>query len=101
MTEPNSILTLEEVAKAIYEDADFDGAELHRLAVLSSNFIKIKTGYDFSLDEQKEPLAVECAMQYVRQIYFGSKGYNKEHDYALGIVGLIDDLQVIANEKLS
>jgi hypothetical protein len=101
MSTRNTILTLEEVAKAIYEDADFDNAELQRLADLSSDFILRKTGYDFSQDNSREPLAVECAMQYVRQVYFGSKGYNKEHDYSLGIVGLIDDLQVIANEKLS
>jgi len=96
-----TILTKDEVAKAIYVDPDFDGEELQRLADLSSSFIKNKTGYDFTQDEVKEPLAVECAMQYCRQAYFGSKGYNKEHDYTLGIVGLIDDLQVIANEKLS
>jgi len=96
-----TILTKEEVAKAIYVDPDFDGEELQRLANLSSSFIKQKTGYDFAQDEEIEPLAVECAMQYCRQVYFGSKGYNKEHDYTLGIVGLIDDLQVIANEKLS
>lgn len=101
MSDHRTILTLEEVAKAIYEDADFDNVELQRLADLSSDFIKRKTGYDFSQDSPSEPLAVECAMQYVRQTYFGAKGYNKEHDYSLGIVGLIDDLQVIANEKLS
>ena len=95
------ILSLDEVAKAIYVEADYDQAELQRLADLSSNFIKRKTGYDFAQDDIKDPLAVECAMQYVRQTYFGSKGYNKEHDYTLGIVGLIEDLQVIANEKLS
>lgn len=100
MPEHKTILTLEEVAKAIYEDADFDNAEMQRLANISTDFIKRKTGYDFSLDSPRESLAVECAMQYVRQTYFGAKGYNKEHDYSLGIVGLIDDLQVIANEKL-
>ena len=97
---PKTILTLEEVAKAIFVESDFDPAELQRLANLSSSFIKNKTGYDFAEDDPKEPLAVECAMQYARQVYFGVKGYNKEHDYSLGIVGLIDDLQVIANEKL-
>lgn len=95
-----TVLTLEEVAKAIYVDADFDNSELQRLAELSSSYIKGKTGYDFALDDPREPLAVECAMQYVRQVYFGAKGYNKEHDYSLGIVGLLVDLQVIANDKL-
>ena len=96
-----SILTLDQVAKAIYEDSDFDSFELQRLADLSSAYIKPQTGYDFALDEEKQLLAVECAIQYVRQTYFGSKGYNKEHDYSLGIISLISDLQVIANEKLS
>jgi hypothetical protein len=100
MTSRSTILTLAEVARAIYEDADFDSAELERLALLATDFIKIKTGYDFSQDDPRESLATECAMQYVRQVYFGSKGYNKEHDYSLGICGLIEDLQVIAYAKL-
>lgn len=101
MSDRKTILTHGEVLRAIYEDDDFDKEEVQRLACLSSDFIKLKTGYDFAQDEVKETLAVECAMQYVRQTYFGAKGYNREHDYSLGIAGLIADLQVIANAKLS
>lgn len=96
-----TILTDEEVAKALYVEEDFDAAELQRLAALASEYIKRKTGYDFAEEEAKNPLAVECAMQYVRQVYFGAKGYNKEHDYRLGISSLLVDLQVIANDKVS
>lgn len=92
------ILTTAEVAKAIYVDPDFDATELSRLSSLATAFIKQKTGRDFGGDTPKHPLAVECAIQYVRQTYFGAKGYNRDHDYSLGIASLIVDLQVIADE---
>lgn len=94
-----NILTIEEVAKALYLDEDYDSEVLERYAISASSFIKQKTGYDFASEIKKESLAKECAIQYIRQLHFGSTGYNKEHDYSLGIQGLIVDLQVIADAK--
>ena len=96
-----NILTNAQVAKALYLDEDYDQEELERYAKSASSFIKQKTGYDFASDPDIEPLAVELAIQYVRQLHFGADGYNKEHDYSYGIQGLIVDLQVIADEKNS
>lgn len=94
-----TILTNEEVGKAINVDPDFDEEVLSSYANTATSFIKEKTGYDFSNDEIIEPLAKQCARMYVRQLHYGSNGYNKEHDYTLGITSLIVDLQVIANRK--
>lgn len=96
-----NILTNEQVAAAIYVDDDFPKEELERYARSASSFIKRKTGYNFADDPEIEPLAIECAIQYVRQLHFGAKGYNERYDYTLGINSLIVDLQVIANDKLS
>jgi hypothetical protein len=95
-----NILTNTQVAQALYLDEDYDQEELQRYAKSASAFIYRKTGYDFASQYPIEPLAIECAMQYVRQLHFGSTGYNKEHDYSLGIQSLIVDLQVIANDKI-
>jgi len=95
------ILTTEEVRKALYLDYDYDGTELARLSKTASSFIKRKTGYDFGSDAEIEPLATEAAIMYVRQSFFGADGYNKEHDYSLGLNGLLVELQVIAGEKSS
>lgn len=95
----HTILTNEEVGKAINVDPDFDEEVLSSYANTATSFIKEKTGYDFSNDENIEPLAKQCARMYVRQLHYGSNGYNKEHDYTLGITSLIVDLQVIANRK--
>jgi hypothetical protein len=100
-----NILTTEQVARAIYVDADYDAKALEDYAKQSSSFIKNKTGYDFTKDKDQqtdlaqdkiEPLAVACATQYVKQLHFGAAGYNREHDYSLGINSLLVDLQVIA-----
>jgi hypothetical protein len=104
------ILTKEQVAEAIYVDADFNQATIERYAKAASSFLKQKTGYDFTKQPDQttdmnvsdiEPLAIECAMMYVRQLHFQGQGYNKEHDYALGISSLITDLQVIACKLLA
>jgi hypothetical protein len=94
-----NILTNEQVRKALYLDGDYSKDELDRYSLSASAFIKQKTGYDFAKDYPVEPLAVECAIQYVRLLHFGAEGYNKAHDYSLGINGLIVDLQVIADGK--
>lgn len=93
------ILTIEEVRKAIFVDEDYDINELQRLGEVATSFIFEKTDYDFSKDEVIEPLAKHCAMLYVRQQYFGTRGYNPEHDYQLGIASLIIDLQNIVLSK--
>lgn len=93
------ILTLTEVRKAIYVDYDYDQEELQRYAASASSYIKNKTGFDFASEDVIEPLAKQCAILYIRQLHFGGDGYNKEHDYSLGITSMIVDLQVIASEK--
>ena len=93
------ILTNEEVARAINVDPDFDDETLTGYAEAATSFIYEKTGYDFSKDSKIEPLAKQCARLYVRQLHYGSNGYNKDHDYTLGITGLIVDLQNIAIRK--
>lgn len=96
-----NILTNEQVKKALYLDDDADTVELEEYNMTASSFILQKTGYDFGSDLVKEPLAVLCAKLYIKQIYFGNSGYNKEHDYALGIASLLVDLQIIANARLA
>ena len=95
-----NILTIDQVRKALYLDDDHDVEELEEYSRIASSFIKQKTGYDFAKDTEIEPLAIQCAKLYIRQTHFGSEGYNKEHDYNLGINGLIVDLQIIAKKKL-
>lgn len=94
-----TILTNAQVAKAIYVDADFDSEILEGYAKAASSLIRNKTGYDFAEDAVIEPLAVLCAELYIRQIHFGSDGYNKEHDYNIGISGLLKTLEDIAHAK--
>lgn len=96
-----NILTNEQVKKALYLDDDADTEELDEYNMTASSFIFQKTGYDFGADDTKEPLAVLCAKLYIKQVYFGNSGYNKEHDYTLGIASLLVDLQIIANAKLA
>lgn len=96
-----NILTIEQVRKALYLDDDAEVEELEEYSRIASSFIKQKTGYDFAQDEEIEPLAIQCAKLYVRQMYFGNGGSNRDHDYSLGIEGLIVDLQIIAKRKLS
>ena len=95
-----NILTNEQVKEALFLDDDAKSEVLEMYSKQATSFIFHKTGYDFSLDEEKEPLAVLCAQMYVRQIYFGSEGYRKDHDYALGINSLIVDLEIIGKKKL-
>ena len=95
------ILTNAEVAEALYLESDYDTARLTRYAAVASSFIKEKTGWDFAADAEREPLAIECAVQYVRQLHFGAGGYNREHDYTFGIVGLLVDLNTIAQRKIA
>lgn len=92
----NSILTTEQVRKAIYQDADFDATELERLAQTASSFIFQKTDFDFASESEIHPLAIQCAILYVRQQYLGEGGLNKDYDYSVGITGLLIDLQNIA-----
>lgn len=95
----NSILTQEQVRKAIYQDADFAADELERLAQTASSFIFQKTDFDFASEAEIEPLAIQCAILYVRQLYLGEGGTNKDYDYSVGITGLLIDLQNLAIDK--
>ena len=96
-----NILTNDQVKKALFLDDDADTQELEEYNMTASSFIYQKTGYDFGADATIEPLATLCAKLYIKQIYFGNSGYNKEHDYTLGIASLIVDLQLLAKEKAS
>jgi hypothetical protein len=93
------ILTNDQVREAIYVDPDFNPATLTRYASCATSFLLQKTGYDFTIDDPVEPLAIECAMMYVRQLHFQGEGYRKDHDYTLGIVSLLEDLKDIARGK--
>jgi len=95
----SQILTNEEVREAIDVDPDYPVSNLTSLAETATSFIKNKTGYDFSKDQVIDPTAKACARLYVRQIHYGADGYNKEHDYALGIGCMIEDLKDIARTK--
>lgn len=89
--EARTILTTREVAEAIRVDPDYPESELKQLAQAATSFINRKTGHDWTVT--KDPQAVQCAILYVRQLHFGADGYNKEHDYDLGINSLIEDLK--------
>jgi len=93
------LLSNEEVAKAIRVDPDYPKDELRALAESATSFVHQKTGYEFANESPIEPLAKECARLYVRQLHYGMEGYNKEHDYALGIGCMIEDLKDIARKK--
>lgn len=98
-----TILTKEEVAKAINVEPDFDNDQLEEYAELATSFIKEKTGYDIDdtrIPPEAKPLAKQLARLYIRQSHYGSNGYNKDHDYSLGIAGLIVDVQnIVAYSK--
>jgi len=93
------ILTNDEVRDALYLDADAETSVLTRYARSASSYLLQTTGYDFASDQNIEPLAKDAASMYARQQYFGADGYNREHDYALGLIGLISQLQDIARGK--
>lgn len=98
-----NILTTDEVRKAIYQDQDFDVAELERLSVVASSFLKRKTGYDFAevpAGEEIESLAIEAGKMYVKQLYFSGQDYNQKFDYSFGLTSLLIDLEIIGKEKL-
>lgn len=96
-----TILTTEEVARAIQVDPDYPKAELQELAEAATSFIKNKTGYDWSKDVVIEPTAKQCARLYVRQLHYGADGYNKDHDYTIGIGCYIGDLKDILRKRTS
>lgn len=95
------ILTADEVREALYLDFDYPDSKLIRLSQQASSYLLRTTGYDFGSDAEIEPLAVQAAELYVKQSFFGGDGYNKEHDYSLGLTSLIVQLQSIAKEKLN
>lgn len=98
---PNrTILTTDEVAQAIRVDPDYPEAELVQLAQAATSFINRKTGFDWTTGSGPiDPQAKQCAILYVRQLHYGAEGYNREHDYALGINSLLEDLKDIARSR--
>ena len=96
-----NILTIQEVRDALNLDFDYETTELDRLSKTASSFIKRKTGFDFGSDTEIEPLATQAAMMYVKTLFYNGEGYNKDHDYSLGLNSLIVDLQLIADEKIA
>lgn len=96
-----TILTTEEVARAIRVEPDYDKVELQELAEAATSFIATKTGYDWSQDTNIEPIAKTCARLYVQQLHFGQDGYNKEYDFTLGIGNFIGDLKDIYRKRTS
>lgn len=98
---PNrTILTNDEVAQAIRVDLDYPVAELNQLAQAATSFVNRKTGFDWTAGEGPvDPQAKQCATLYVRQMHYGLDGYNREHDYSLGINSLIEDLKDVARSR--
>jgi|SRR5690554_2498509 len=97
----NLILTIEEVRKALFLDYDYDSEELERLSQTASAYLLELTRYDFSQDNPIDPLAKQFAIMYVRSLFFGAEGYNRTHDYAVGMTSLGVHLQNIAKRKLN
>lgn len=94
----DNILTNDEVAEAIRVDADYPRHELESLSEAASSFIKQKSGYYVESGAPAHPLAKTCARLYVRQLHYSQDGYNKAHDYGIGINSLIEDLKDITRE---
>lgn len=96
-----NILSAAEIQVALFLDPDFDSDELERLSAVATSFIKTKTGFDFASEATVEPLAKQAAIMYVRTLMYSNeqKNYNKEFDYSVGLVGIIQDLQTIAETK--
>lgn len=95
----SDILTVDEVRSALNLDFNYPDIELQELATSASSFIYQKTKYDFGADVDIHPLAKKCARALVKDEFFGSNDFNREHDYSLGINGMIVDLQNIARVK--
>jgi len=93
------ILTVEQMRQALYLDFDYDEEELVRLSILASSYLKNKTGYDWTSEDEIEPLAIQAAIEFVRMKFFDNTNYKKENDYTVGLGSLIIDLQIIAEEK--
>lgn len=95
------ILSNGEVRAALYLDADFDKTTLSAYALAATSYIEEKTGYDFAQELSIEPLAIEAAKMFVRQLHFNAAGnYNREHNYLVGIGALIETLQDMAKRKI-
>lgn len=93
------ILTTDEVRKALYLDDDADDEDLEHYSEVASVYIEQKTGFNFASEVKVHPLAKQAAILYVRQLYYTGEKYDPKHDYAIGLSSLIQDLQVIANDK--
>ena len=94
------ILTVEQMRTALYLDYDYDEEELIRLSILASSYLKTKTGYDWTLDTELEPLAIQAAILYVRMMFFDNTNYKKENDFTIGLGALIVDLQGILEDRV-
>ncbi|MDA3781201.1 MAG: hypothetical protein PF487_13395 [Bacteroidales bacterium] len=93
------ILTIDEVRGALFLDYDYPVAELERLSILASSILAEQTGYNWAIDEEKHPLAIQAAIQYIRMQFFDQTNYKMEFDYSLGYNALILHLQNIASQK--
>lgn len=94
-----TIITKDEVATAIRVDPDYPDSELIQLAQAATSFINQKSGRDWTKDSPIDAQAKQCALLYVRQLHYGVEGYNREHDYMLGINSLLEDLKDKARGK--
>lgn len=94
------ILTIDDCREALYLDQDFPTKVLENYIKTADRFILQKTGYDFGNELDKEPLAVQLAKLYIRELHFQQEDkFNKNYDYTIGISSLIVDLQDIARSK--
>lgn len=94
-----TILTIDEVRKALYLDFDYDEAELQHLAEVASSYLLEVTGYDFSQDDPIHPLAKQAAKMYVATIFYSGENYKKEFDFTYGLRALIHILEDIGKKS--
>lgn len=89
--------TLDEMVGILDLDADAvsDSGikdKLDKLSYAASDFLMARTGYDWSADDVKDPLAVDCASMFVKKRYYEGTAYESEYDLSLGINADLNDL---------
>lgn len=94
-----TILTVDDVRRALYLDYDYDVQELEDLAKAASAFLKEATGYDFAKDDPIHPLAKQAAKMYVATIFYSGENYKKEFDFSYGLRSLLHILEDIGKKK--
>ena len=94
------ILSTEEMISALDLDIDYtDVNGLMRLSKSASQFLLDRTGYDWSADTDKDPVAIDCAILWCRMRFYSNTEYAKDYDYSIGINADLVDLIIKAQEE--